>query len=255
MTRTDRWSGVTEAYRRSFAGLCAGTIGELLRDLPPGRLLDVGCGTGDLLGEALRQGWDATGIDADADMVAIAGAKAPGRALHARLPELPFEDGRFDAVAANFVLNHVPDPRAALAEIARVTRPGGVVAATIWPPGGGGWSTLVGLVFAAAGATPMPTSHLPPHLDFERSTRGLAALAVEAGLEVVDGRELMWTWQVAPDDLWAGISGGVATVGQTYLAQDEDTRRRVEAEFAARAEPDDGLLTFTNRAALVLARR
>ena len=56
---------------------------------------------------------------------------------------LPFADGTFHAVTANFVVNHVPDPRGAVRDLARVLRPGGRVAMTIWPaepPSGQRWS-------------------------------------------------------------------------------------------------------------------
>ncbi|MDT0346822.1 class I SAM-dependent methyltransferase [Streptomyces litchfieldiae] len=50
----------------------------------------------------------------------------------AALPGLPFADGKFDAVLANFVLNHAGRPRAALTELRRVTHPGGRIAVTVW---------------------------------------------------------------------------------------------------------------------------
>ncbi len=257
LARMEKWSGVSEAYRQSFATLCAGTIGEVLDSLPDGRLADVGCGTGDLLRSALERGWDAVGIDADPDMVAMASEAAPGRVVDGALPDLPVSAREFDSVAANFVLNHVGDPRAGIRELARITRAGGTVAATIWPAGGAGWSTLVGATFEAAHIVPIPSTRLPEHLDFPRTTVGLAGLAEQAGLQVTAAREISWTWQVAPDALWAGISGGVATPGQTYLAQTPETQDRVRHEFVERTreEAQNGLLQFANRAVLVVAEK
>lgn len=209
----EKWSGVGRAYRQSFATLCAGTIGGVLDSLPDGRLVDVGCGTGDLLRSALERGWDAVGFDADPDMVAMASEIAPGRVVEGALPDLPVGDEEFDAVAANFVLNHLGDPRAGMRELARITRSGGTVAATIWPAGGPGWGTLVGATFEAAQVVPIASTRLPEHLDLPRTTDGLAGLAEQAGLTVTAAREITWTWHVTPDALWAGISGGVATPG------------------------------------------
>ena len=62
-------------------------------------------------------------VDPDPDMAG----------LTVGLPDLPFEDGAFDLVVAAFVVNHLDDPRAGVAEMARVTAPGGRVVATIWP--------------------------------------------------------------------------------------------------------------------------
>jgi hypothetical protein len=72
-------------------------------------------------------------------------------------------------------------------------------------------------------------------LDFDRTVAGLADLAGGAGLAVVEADELDWTWHVRPEDLWAGIAGGVATPGQTYLAQKPEVRARIEREFFAHA--------------------
>ena len=108
------WIGIGRAYRASFARLCAGTIDEVLGELAGERLLDVGCGTGDLLAKAIDRGWAVEGVDPDPDMVTMSEALAPRRVRRAALPELPFEDGTFDAVTANFVVNHVADPRAAV---------------------------------------------------------------------------------------------------------------------------------------------
>ncbi len=253
----DRWSGVSQAYRRSFAGLCAGMIEPVLDALPRGRLLDVGCGTGELLAAALGRGWDASGMDADPDMVHIAQDVAAGRVTCAALPDLPLPDGSFDAVAANFVLNHVGDPRATLRELGRVTRAGGVLAVTVGPAAGAGWNALVAPAFQAAGAGPMPSSHVPAHLDFPRTCDGVEALVNETGWMARSAREVTWSWRVRAEDLWAGISGGVATVGETFLAQSPAARRRIEQEFLRRA-PDfeeDGQLSFTNRAVFVCAGR
>lgn len=118
------WTAVAQAYRHSFATLCAGTLDRLLADTCGGHHLDVGCGTGELAARAATGGRSVVATDADPDMVAIA-ATRHAAVLQASLPALPFDDGRFDTVTANFVVNHVPDPRAAMAELARVVRPGG----------------------------------------------------------------------------------------------------------------------------------
>ncbi|WP_409482876.1 methyltransferase domain-containing protein [Arsenicicoccus dermatophilus] len=83
-------------------------------------------------------------------MTAVA---APTPVVQSALPLLPFPDGTFDAVAADFVVDHLSDPRAGVQELARLTRPGGTLVATIWPAGGLDWQRLVSACFAAAGAT------------------------------------------------------------------------------------------------------
>lgn len=261
------WSGVEEAYRVSFATLCAGTIPMVLDavarvDGAAGPLLDVGCGTGELAAEALRRGYQVTALDPDPAMVAMTrdqlGEHVPVRLDVAALPDLPYPDGAYGAVCANFVINHVGDPRAGVRELARVAAPGARLAMTIWPAAGAGWNPLVGAAFSEAGVVPVPSTRLPAHLDFARTPEGLAALATEAGLEVVSAQEVCWTWSVSPEDLWTGVAGGVATVGQTLLAQAAQVQQAaadVYRERAAQEVAPDGLLHLPSRAVLVLAAR
>ncbi|MDB5067971.1 MAG: methyltransferase protein [Chloroflexi bacterium] len=100
-------------------------------------VLDVGCGTGDDARELARlvgpEG-RAVGVDASETMIAEARRRAHGSGLHVDFEvtdaqHLPFPDDTFDACRTERMLSHVADPRAALAEMARVTRPGGRVCA------------------------------------------------------------------------------------------------------------------------------
>jgi len=97
---------------------------------PPGaRLLDAGCGGGQTL-DVLREFGAAIGIDPDADCVARARARGHEAAV-AALPELPFDDGAFDACTCLDVLEHLSDDESALAELARVTAPAGGLLVTV----------------------------------------------------------------------------------------------------------------------------
>jgi SAM-dependent methyltransferase len=116
---------------------------------PGDRVLDVGCGAGRHAFEAYRRG--ACVVAADLDLGELTGVggmfaamRAEGEAappagaaaLSADVTRLPFPDDSFDAVIAAEILEHIPDDTAALAEIARVLRPGGSVAVTVpaWLP-------------------------------------------------------------------------------------------------------------------------
>ncbi|MEU6059195.1 methyltransferase domain-containing protein [Streptomyces sp. NPDC047097] len=118
----------------------ANSAGYLLAELRPGlRVLDVGCGPGtitaDLAALVAPGGW-VTGVDAADRVLEQARAEVRARGLEeavdfrvADVHALPFPDGSFDVVHAHQVLQHVGDPVRALAEMRRVCRPGGVVAA------------------------------------------------------------------------------------------------------------------------------
>ncbi|WP_322612235.1 class I SAM-dependent methyltransferase [Dermacoccus abyssi] len=267
-TSARTWSSVGEGYRRSFATLCAGPVPTLLAHVAPAMerrsavLLDVGSGTGTVARAAAGRGWRVLALDPEADMAsmtrdALNASDEAARVMRAGLPNLPLTSAGVDAVVANFVVNHVADPRAALGEAARVVRPGGLLALTIWTPGSAGWADLVGAAFEAADATAPPSAQLPEHLDFERSPEGLADITRAAGLFVVVKDRTTWRWRVSPDDLWAGISSGVAAAGARYLAQTPDVRRAVQEHFVRleAAEAHDGLLNFASEATLVVATK
>jgi len=91
---------------------------------PRGRLLEVGCAGGWLLKLANERGWRAQGVELSAD--AVAHARTLGlEVFHGALEDAALPDATFDLVYLGDVLEHVPDCRATLAEVARVLRPGG----------------------------------------------------------------------------------------------------------------------------------
>lgn len=115
----------------------AATVGGFFTPfLRPGmRLLDCGCGPGSItvgLAELVAPG-DVIGIDANADLIATAQAAAASAGLSnvtfqtGDVYSLPFDDGSFDAIWVHALLEHLADPTAALAEMHRVLKPGGII--------------------------------------------------------------------------------------------------------------------------------
>jgi demethylmenaquinone methyltransferase/2-methoxy-6-polyprenyl-1,4-benzoquinol methylase len=116
--------GQDRHWREQLLDLC---------DLPvKGRLLDVGSGTGDIAAAALRRFPHAEIIGTDFTYEMMAVGRSQRKRHHLPFVQgdtlsLPFADNRFDAVASGFLLRNVVDRAAALAEQARVTKPGGRV--------------------------------------------------------------------------------------------------------------------------------
>lgn len=103
-------------------------VSRLPRD--GGRVLDVATGTGLVAAELVRRGFTVTGLDQSAEMLEVARRRFEGTVdvVEASAEDLPFDDAAFDHVTVTYLLRYVDDPGATLAELARVVRPGGVLA-------------------------------------------------------------------------------------------------------------------------------
>ncbi|MFF5077817.1 class I SAM-dependent methyltransferase [Actinoplanes sp. NPDC000266] len=253
-----QWAGQAAAYQGSFAALCAHPAGPLLdaAGVEAGtRVLDAGTGTGTVAALAWARGAHVVAVDAEPSMLELTGRRVPAAGIHqAVLPDLPFGDGAFDAAVANFVINHVGDPAAAVRELRRVARPGGRVAVTIWPcptpPAQQLWST----VFDAAGVErPADLPRLTPDNDFPRTAEGLSALLHRAGLTGVTAETIAWTHRTDPESWWNGPANGIGSPGTVMRRQDSSTVARVRKQYDRLTEPyrdDDGRLALPTSALL-----
>jgi SAM-dependent methyltransferase len=257
------WAGSATAYAESFALLCAYPAEALLdaAAVTTGvTVLDAGTGIGTVAARAAARGATVTAVDAEPTMAEFARARVPSADVRvAVLPEMPFPDDAFDAVVANFVLNHVGDPAAAARELARVVRPGGRVAVTIWPSPSPPAQAIWGSIFAEAGVdTTVPMPRLAPGDDFARTTEGLTGLLVAAGLVETGGDVLGWQHRVTVEQAWNGPANGLGTPGTLLARQDPATVRRVRAAFdrvTAGHRDADGLLSLPTSALLAYGVR
>jgi SAM-dependent methyltransferase len=124
-----------DAFMGRYSSLLVGQMADLAGVTPGRRALDVGCGPGALTAELVRRlgAANVAAVDPSAPFVEAAHARLPGVDIRVAPAEaLPFDDRSFDAALAQLVVHFMTDPVAGIREMARVTRPGGIVAACVW---------------------------------------------------------------------------------------------------------------------------
>lgn len=131
----------------------------LVSQLPKtgGHVLDVATGTGMVAAELLRRGFTVTGVDQSPEMLAVAKRRFSSdiELITASAEALPFPDGSFDHLTFTYLMRYVGDPASTLAELVRVTSPGGVVASLEFGvprgPANPLWNLYVGGIFPVVG--------------------------------------------------------------------------------------------------------
>ena len=172
----DRFSRYMEGGAREFY--------ERLTVAPGSRLLDVGCGSGQLALMAAKDGLDVTGVDIASNLVERARARAQAEGLIARFEEadaeaLPFEDAHFDVVVSLIGAMFAPRPDLVAKELLRVCTPGGTMAMANWTPQG-----FVGQMFKTVSKFIAPSGMPSPVLWGDETTvrerlgQGLADLSL-----------------------------------------------------------------------------
>jgi len=155
---------------------------EQLRIPSGARLLDVGCGAGQLALIAARAGLQVTGCDISPNWLESARQRAAEEGLNATFEEgdaeeLPYPDGAFDAVVSLIGAMFAPRPERVASELTRVCKPGGIIAMANWTPGG-----FVGQMFKtiarhiAPSGMPSPVLWGDEQTVNQRLSRGIASL-------------------------------------------------------------------------------
>jgi SAM-dependent methyltransferase len=234
----DRFSRHLEGSARAFY--------ERLNVAPGRRLLDVGCGSGQLALMAAKDGLDVTGVDIASNLIERARARAQAEGLRARFEEadaeaLPFEDARFDVVVSLIGAMFAPRPDFVATELLRVCKPGGTIAMANWTPQG-----FVGQMFKTVSAFIEPSGMPSPVLwgdetmVRERLGKGLSELHLVR-------RHYTFSYPFPPSEVVEFFRLYYGPTNQAFVSLDagggESLRRELEALWSSHNRAGMGCTT------------
>jgi ubiquinone/menaquinone biosynthesis C-methylase UbiE len=249
-----------EDYER-FMGRWSRAIGERflawLGAPADARWLDVGCGTGAFSELILKRcaPKSLTGIDPSPEQITYVGKHLPGGTFQvADATAMPFPDGGFDVVASALVLHFIADRAAALGEMKRVLRPGGLV-------GGYTWKRTATTDFAAyapmlegvasIGGEPLRSPVVPEgSIDGMRASLGAAGYIDIAVLEI----EVPQTYENF-DAYWSAQTLPFSPSGKTVAKLDDAQRARLRDLLRETLPAGDGTITYSATAVAGKARK
>ncbi len=245
-----------EAYIGRWSRRIAATLVRQLGAPAGRRWLDVGCGTGALTSAVLTAADPAEVVGADPSegflKTARAGVTDPRATFTlADARSLPFPDDRFDVVVSGLVLNFVPEPARAAAEIARVTVPGGLAATYLWDLAEG--MELIRRFWDAA-AELSAVAELDEGRKFPLCRpEPLGRLWTDAGFTAVSVGEITIPTVFADfDDYWQPFLGAQGPAPSYLATLPESHRDRLRELLRDRLPADpDGSIPLTARAWVV----
>lgn len=219
---------------RHVASALAGHVGA-----GPGQhILDFCTGHGVVASALVAQGAKVTGLDFSPTMIALAKAALPEAAfVEGDAMDMPFGDANFEAATAGFGVPHLPDPSKGMAEVARVMKPGGRLAVSIWR--GRGSDGAMGWLFEAVAQEGDPSVRLPPGPDAHALCDADVAcgLLEPAGFTDVAVHDIASSLQVpSPEKLFDTFHRGSVRAASLLTHQPDENKSAIRAYLAARVE-------------------
>lgn len=256
MNKSDTWTSgeAYEPYVGRWSRLVAREFFDWLAVPAGSHWLDIGCGTGALTETILQQAAPTavTGIDPSEGVVAYAREHVQDRRASFRVGDamaLPFEDEMFSAVVSGLVLNFIPRQDVALAEMVRVARRGGIVAAYVWDYAG--QMQMLRVFWDAAVELDQTIAEKDQGRRFPIcKPEPLTKLFESAGLTGVDVRAIDVTTHFRDfDDYWSPFLGGQGPA-PAYVTSLTEERRSALRELIRSKLPvaPDGSISLIARA-------
>lgn len=253
------WEERAVAYAGSLGDLTRGSIVRLLdaAGVKSGvRVLDVGTGPGFVACAATERGALVRAVDQSVAMVQIARA-AGVDAIESGAEVLPFDDDSFDAAVGGYVLNHLPRPARAVAELGRVLTPGGRLAMTIWDvPDANPAIGSFGPVVSGLGLT----AEIPSGPDAYLFCDKAQARALLTGWDDVQFERVRWSIRVEPGAWFNAVADSTPRTGAVLAQATPALREQARRQFVELAEDrfgpsDGGLVTMPAAAVLISATK
>jgi SAM-dependent methyltransferase len=258
MEPADTWE-LGDRYERYIGRWSRLVAAEFLAwlDFAPGhRWLDVGCGTGALAAAVLGRAAPSalTAVEPSAGFLATASERLGDRArlLRGDASAIPLDDAAVDVVVSGLMLNFVPDPRAALTEMKRVTSASGTIAAYVWDYAGK--MDLLTFFWEAAVELFPEAAKLDERVRFPLCEKArLAELFAASSLARVEVTAIaVPTLFASFDDYWGPFLGGQGPAPAFVMSLAAPARQRLRDRLRERLPAHhDGSLALSARALAV----
>lgn len=235
--------GIAKGYADGFA-VATRDVAQRLSDAvsagPDMRVLDLCTGHGVVAAELLSRGASVVGLDFSEAMIALARSTAPDATfVQGDAMAMDFAGGSFDAVTIGFGVPHFPDPLRGLAEAARVLKPAGRIAFSIWL--GKGSDGAFGWLFDAVGRLGDPKVSLPEGPDAHLLAEVDVAEQMVSDAGFVDVRSVRIATELGvktPEALFDAFDGGAVRAASLLGGQSTERRSAIRQDLAQRVRSD-----------------